>query len=99
MQGDATPGQAFHVGHWRIVIEGRVVVHVLLQNDKSTRWGRVVWPPGRARGNRNAHTVAVYCNHLSGDGHNNDNWAFGRAVGIPGELPGLEVFGIDRVVL
>ena len=38
MQRDPVPGEALHVRHRGIVIEGRVVDHVLLDNGEDAGW-------------------------------------------------------------
>ena len=90
MKRDALPGQPLHIRH-RLAIGCRGVHLGLLQDGEHAGWRRMAGLAGRAGRDADQDAVAIDEDKLPRDRDVDGDRPLGRTLGMPEELPGLEI--------
>jgi hypothetical protein len=94
MERDPLPGQPLHMRHRRILELARIVVLGLLQDGENAGRRLEAFLARRASRDTDENAVAVDEAALLGDRNDDGDGAFGRPLGVPDELAGLEIFAV-----
>lgn len=86
MHGDAGPGKALHVGHFRAFINAGLVIDLALKNGEDSSGGFLSFSSCADSGTGDLYAVAVSVEHLVVNGTDDEKGAFWGAFGMPFKL-------------